>query len=487
MKVDASETIDQEPLKTENHPLATLRNLSGKTHILLLLLLSGLVFFACAYLTSPDTPTGDEPHYLVISQTILVFHSLDVDLDYAHKNYKVFYKGDLGPKQHTSLNKWGQVLPLHSIGGPVLWLIPFAIAGHLGTLFFMSLLSVLIVLNVYLLLVSLGIRRNYAFFTSLAIALASPIWIFSHRDFVEPIAAFLCSYIIRVIFRERLRPWDLLLGSAALGVLPWIHIRFALFEVILCCFLVARVYQEYRFKKISMYIWAMLPVAGMFLFFEGYNLLVWGSLNPAVNQANSNEVPFDVAPWRGLLGLFYDQEYGLLFTFPIFFFLLAGIIVALKKKFLRFNLLILVLAAPYIVMIASFHNWDGAVSPPDRFLTVLVPPLAFYLALALQRARSWIINGIFLLCVAAGMLYEGVSMTVGGGWIDWADGSSSPLPKLSQLLHIPLTSSMPSVFQPNQGPLFALWFALTGALALAVGLLANRRTQLAGALKPSNG
>lgn len=475
MRVDSTKTIDQEAGKSEDHVPVALGNLNGKMHIFLLLLISGLVFFICAYITSTETPTGDEPHYLVISQTLLLYHSLDVNLDYTHNDYKVFYGGSLGGYQHTSLNKWGQPLPLHSIGGPVLWLLPFALAGHLGTLFFMSFLSVLIILNIYLLLVSLGIRRNYALFTSLAITLASPIWIFSHRDFIEPIGAFLCIYIIRVIFRERLRAWDLLLSSAALGALPWIHIRFALFEVILCCFLLARVYQDFRFQRISMYIYALLPVAGMFLLFEGYNLFVWGSLNPAVNQASSGEVPFDVAPWRGLLGLFYDQEYGLLLTFPIFLFLLAGIVVALKKELLRFNLLMLLLIVPYLIIVASFHNWDGAISPPDRFLTVLVPPLAFYLALALQEARSRIINGLFLLCMVVGMLYEGVSMSIGGGWMDWRDGHASPLPKLSQALHLPLTGTMPSVFGSDQGPLFAAWFLITGALTLAIFLLARRQ------------
>src|SRR6185312_6527185 len=97
-------------------------------------------------------------------------------------------------------------------------------------------------------------------------------------------------------------------------------------------------------------------------------------------------------------------------------------ILACKKKFLRFNLLMLLLAVPYIITIASFHNWDGAISPPARFVMVLVPLCAFYLALALQEARSWLVSGLFLLCAGVSILYESVSLSIPGGWINWEEG-----------------------------------------------------------------
>lgn len=474
--------IDQESLPLDVVPVSIAKQSAGKTPILLLLLISALVLLISAYVCDQlDIPTGDEPHYLVISQTLVLYHSLNVTLDYSHNDYKIFYAGPLGPLQHTSPNKWGQLLPLHSIGAPVLWLIPFALAGRLGTLLFMSLVSVLIVFNVYLLLLSLDIRRNYAFVVSLALALASPIWIFSHHNFVEPLAALFCVYIVQVIFKERPRSWDLLSASLALGVLPWIHIRFALGEMVLACFLLARVYQDNRLRSLKPYLCALLPVCGMFLLFEAYNFFVWGSLNPAINQANSGELPFDVSPWRGLFGLFFDQEYGLLTNFPIFLFLLAGIILALKKKYARYNLLILLLAVPYIITIASFHNWDGAISPPARFLLVLVPLFALYLALALQSAHHWIINSLFLLFSAIAMLYEAVSFAVPGGWMNWEEGHSRPLLLIAQALHLSLTNDVPSVWtHVNQvGPITG-WLSALAVLTLAVLVLTRRRLAFAG-------
>lgn len=445
----------QEGLRPDTHSPTT-RKAGPRLHLVWLLMLSSLVFFSCACLTGlVDSPTGDEPHYLVISQTLLIYHSLDVDLDYAHGDYHSFYGGPLVPAHHVSLNTWGEPLPLHSIGAPILWLLPFALAGRLGTLLFMALISVFTIANIYLLLLALGIRRKYAFFTCVGIILASPIWVFSHQNFVEPIAAMLCVYVIRVLFQERLRVPDLLGASFALSLLPLLHSRFALFEVILFCFLLLRVHQTHRFSRIKLYLAALLPVCGMFLIFETYTFWVWGSLNPMINQVNSREVPFDVAPWRGLIGLFLDQESGLLTNFPIFLFLFGGIILSCKQKYSRFNLLMLFFAVPYLITTASFHNWDGAICPPARLITVLLPPLAFYLALALQSARSKIINGLFLLFMSVSILYEAVSYAIPGGWIDRQQGYSTPLLIIAQTFHLPLTRDVPTFFLQGK-PIFPL-------------------------------
>src|SRR5258707_12948904 len=120
MNSDTAKVIDREDLETALPSAPAEKKAAGRTHILLLLLISSCVLFVCTYISSRlDMPTGAEPHYLVISQTLVLYHSLDVTLEYNHNDYKVFYGGPLGPFQHTSLDKWGQLLLLHSIGAPV--------------------------------------------------------------------------------------------------------------------------------------------------------------------------------------------------------------------------------------------------------------------------------------------------------------------------------------------------------------------------------
>jgi hypothetical protein len=96
MHIGSGEEINQENLKHNPPSVPAAGAPGGKALILLLLLLSGLVFFSSAYISDQlDSPTGDEPHYLVISQTLLLYHSLDGTLDYTHGDYKAFYPGVL--------------------------------------------------------------------------------------------------------------------------------------------------------------------------------------------------------------------------------------------------------------------------------------------------------------------------------------------------------------------------------------------------------
>src|SRR5574340_271181 len=136
-----------------------------KYPILWLVAICSILYFTTSFVdVHTSHPRGDEPHYLVISQTLLKYHSLEVTLDYSHRDYYAFYPAYLQP--HLSPNVYGHLLPLHNIGGPVLWLIPFALFGRLGAMWFMSLVSVLIILNIYKLLLTMNIRQSYAFLVS---------------------------------------------------------------------------------------------------------------------------------------------------------------------------------------------------------------------------------------------------------------------------------------------------------------------------------
>lgn len=83
-------------------------------HLCKLALICGSVYILVAllYVQSGTYAMGDEPHYLIISQTLLKYHSLDVMQDYRHRDYLQFYDKPLVP--HVTHNAYGQLLPLHS-------------------------------------------------------------------------------------------------------------------------------------------------------------------------------------------------------------------------------------------------------------------------------------------------------------------------------------------------------------------------------------
>jgi hypothetical protein len=445
---------------------------SSRIYLLLLLLLTCAVFLVTGYVYYRNSyPQGDEPHYLIISQTMLKYHSIDVMQDYTNGDYLSFYPKHIDP--HTAPNARGQALPLHGIGGPFLWLPFFAWLERLGAIIFICLISALAVYNVYKLLEALGISQGYRLLVSLGFALGSPIYIYAHLTFIEPIAASLCIYILRVFCQKNLRILDLVGSSIALGILPWVHIRFALIELLLFSFLLYRLYQENKWTNLGRYIAYLTPVIALFLLYEVYVFFVWGSLNPAAHEFSSGNLPFRYSPFQGLLGIFMDQEFGLFTNFPIFLFALPGIILALKKKFLPFNVLLLLLFAPYILMYASFSVWSGGWNPPTRYLLVLTPTLAFYIAYALQRANNLLLNicfGLFtLFSFAIGAAYIGaIKFGFNGG-----HGQSLAMAHLEKIIHIHFTRYIPSLYLPHQTKLFLLWAIGAACLTLLTLLFAN--------------
>ena len=72
--------------------LKPLRHYIQRYHLALLIALCSVLFFITSYVYVRyySIPTGDEPHFLIISQTLLKYHSLNVMLDYLHGDYHVF-------------------------------------------------------------------------------------------------------------------------------------------------------------------------------------------------------------------------------------------------------------------------------------------------------------------------------------------------------------------------------------------------------------
>ena len=148
-------------------------------------------------------PQGDEPHYLVISQALHLYGSLDVQQVYDHRDYWSYYPLPLDP--HVSPGPDGRPLPLHSIGGPLLWLLPFALWGRAGVVAFMTLVSLAIVANVYWLVRELSVRRPVAVGVAVAFGLGTPVLMYASLSFVEPLGALGCLYALRVLHARVLR------------------------------------------------------------------------------------------------------------------------------------------------------------------------------------------------------------------------------------------------------------------------------------------
>ena len=448
--------------------------------LLALLMTVGFVLFAVAIRLRMlhGAPAGDEPAYLVISQTLQKYHSVDVMLDHNHGDYHAFYPGNLEPHVVPAAN--GKLEPLHNIGGPLLWLIPFMLFGRLGALGFIGVISLLIVGNVYYFLRERGIEPMYAFLVSLLLIIASPIYTYASMAFVEPIGALIILYAMRVLLAPRMHTVRLTVAAVGLAALPWIHSRFLMFTFIIGALFLFRLYREHRWSW-RPYLPLLVPIAVSLVGNEVYNLVFWGTLNPASNMSNAGNGPFQVSPAVGLIGTLFDRQVGLISNYPIFVLVLPGLLLSLNRARLWMQGALLAVIVPYLLLICTFSAWWAGYSPPARYIAVVLPLMAYYVAFALQRT-----NSILVICATVAVSLGTYALSLASD-IFPNDRFAAPgnhnygVDRLDRLFGVDVVRHMPSAFEAGQHPLFLTWLGIATAVGLALWLWGVFRPQIPGA------
>jgi hypothetical protein len=142
------------------------------------------------------------------------------------------------------------------------------------------------------------------------------------------------------------------------------------------------------------YVAALAPLVVLFAIIEIFNATRYGTLNPAPGNAMLGDGLFQVAPQVGLGHLMFDSKYGLLPHFPLFVLAVPGIILALRRTMMFANVVLLATVVPYVAAISTFGQWWAGLAPPARFLAVVAPVLAYYVAVATQRVNHWLVTAL---------------------------------------------------------------------------------------------
>ncbi len=259
------------------------------------------------------------------------------------------------------------------------------------------------------------------------------------------------------------------MSSILLGILPWVHIRFAVLEMPLFFAFLYRIYVKTKRSNYKYYIYYLIPVTILFIVFEIYNYTVWDTLNPAASEVNAGGKTFVVLPFQGLLGAFFDQEYGILLNFPMFIFLLTGIVLTLKKKLAGYSVLMLILSIPYLLLFTTFRLWSGGWCPPARFILVLLPLYSFYIAYALQLMNNVLSKLVFGLVTLYGFAYSLLSLKPVLVGFNSGTGRNHALAQIHRLLfNRHLTDYLPSVFSPQYWGLFVVWMGICVGVTLVL-------------------
>src|SRR5262249_33334657 len=177
---------------------------------------------AAARVRAQVGPEGDEPHYLMVADSLLRDHDLALERDYAEGRYRAFHPAPLEPHYRVR-GRGGAIYSLHAVGLSLLVLPAYALAGYAGASFFMAGLGG-----------SLG-PAGRGLPPAWMAARSPPLVHYAGLVFPEVPAALIVAAGLRHARGEASWRTAAAMGTAA-ALLPWLNVRYAVLTVALVLF-----------------------------------------------------------------------------------------------------------------------------------------------------------------------------------------------------------------------------------------------------------
>ncbi len=370
---------------------------------LFLLLSVAYIFSVDIRATRGASITGDEPFYLITTQSLLADGDLDLRNQYETKSYKSFFDHPKDLWYQSVPNPDGRLLSPHNPGLSVLVVPGFALAGLRGVQVQLLLMAAATMTLSFVLADRLTGRRVICWIFTLGIGLTATAFIYSTEIYPEFPAALALVLALLVVTRQA-KPglYDALYLTAALTAMCWLGAKYAGLALPVSGYFLIKADRPGRI---------VLLVAGSVsaAVFAWFHLHVFGGLTPyGVNvvytQWSTAEIfgghlGFSDRYYR-LWGLFVDSRFGigrwaplLLATIPALILLAAQ---AWEQRLILVLILIQLLIATFVAI--TMMGWWF---PGRTMLTVL--PL-FVAPLTLLVARAGVFGRVFLVVLGAGTL-----------------------------------------------------------------------------------
>ena len=318
--------------------------------------------------------SGDEPHYLVMAQSLWRDHDLELRDEYDGEEWAEFAPGPLRPHWGAARAD-GRPFPAHSPGLPLLLAPAYAALGREGCVLLTALVAAAAALVCRQLAFQLT-RDAQAALAAWLSALGPPLLFYSFHLYTEaPSALAVGGSLLLLLGRPGLA--GAVLAALLAAALPWLHVK--MIPAAAALGLVA--------------LWRLRgPALAGFLLVAGaaaaaFGLYYWHVFGVASPLALYGGVPADarVLSWRSLVGLFLDRSFGLLPMAPVFLLAYAGLPSVVRRRDAWPHALVgLAVLAPLL----SWRMWWGGQCPPARFLVPLLPFLVVALTLRLAGART---------------------------------------------------------------------------------------------------
>ena len=408
--------------------------------------------------------TGDEPHYLLMAQSLWREGDLDLRDNFERGDYLEYTPGPVAP-HYGNPRRDGRPFPAHSpalslllaplyaIGGRALCVVVFALCGAalahvVGTL----------------------ARRAGADTRSERLAwlacVGPPAFFYAFHVYTELPSALLIATALLLLWDPASGPRRAALGGLAVAALPWLHLKLMLAAAVLAAAGLWRLRGRARLALIAV----LAAAGGLFL---GWFQHVFGRPTPFAIYGGMPPEFSEGSPVRAALGLLLDRSFGLLPFAPVFLLALPGLARLVRSGEGRVHLGLLVsLVAPVV----TWRMWWGGQCPPARFLVPALPVLAVAIAVHLTHSRGRGLARWSGVLAAAGLVLAAVAIANPGALLLVNRGDRPTRLWAALSGDWPIERYLPSlVFGPGgELRVAAVWVGALMAL-LILDVLARRR------------
>jgi hypothetical protein len=410
-------------------------------------------------------PTGDEPHYLIMMQSLWRDHDLRIQNNYDRRDYDEYFASPLGP-DIPSTGTDGQVYAVRPVGLALIGAPVFAWRGYHGVIWMLVLLTALTALLMWRWALAYTGSAESATLAWAAVFLGPPVFFASIAIYPDIPAAF--CVMVALAWRSSPQRSEATVGEyivrgLAVSALPWLSMTYAPMATVLVAVLGLRAGSN-RKAILALLLLFTISLISWLAFFQA----VWGHASPMAPYGAQLQMG---NTFVGALGLLFDQEFGVLPYAPALLLGLAGVwrMMAARDPLTRSRgLEVATVFASLLLSVATLAVWWGS-GPPGRPLVPVLPALGLPIAWAYRRAsESSVQRSVYQVLALVGVAVSSAMLLAQGGELIMQDrdGSSRLLQWLTSLW--PAWEAAPSIaaFGVRQAaPLVVLWLAVAAAVS----------------------
>jgi hypothetical protein len=385
-------------------------------------------------------PGGDEPHYLVLAQSLWRDRDFKIENNHTRGDTLEHYRLPLQP-HYLERGRDGAIYSIHPVGLAIIAAPIYAAGGYYAVVAFVVGCAAAAAAMLWVAALRLTGSGGAATLAWVGAAATAP-FVFNSITIYPEIPAAACAmaaYLIATRHGGIERPGLAWACGAVLALLPWLSSKYALMMAALAAVALGRLWFppaadaeaappadtsgaapaipfESRIRvSLALGVPMVVSVALWMSFFHW----IWGSPFPSVVYGTQRPVRWEYLV-KGGPGLLFDQEYGIVPAAPIFAASLVGLIAMLRSdaRSRRIAAEITVIFAALLIPVGAFHLWSGGSGAIGRPVVAAILLLGLPIAWLARRTASStaaaaalallatvsVAQVLFLLCAQKGLL-----------------------------------------------------------------------------------